>query len=177
VGGHIQTTDLEVHNVRETSDPTARFRICSCDGVGAVNKQSFGVTAGDVKRSGNVSFRDYSICVVANQTLAKRCLRVRRIHDLETRQQFLSACFVSCRRSTMASNIPAGRWGSSMMISVHKLHRRFALALDRSYLLFLQLLRSRFPVDFFDGFGFVCSLCKTVGLLEGSGVTGTGYRV
>ena len=35
---------LQVHDARETCDPTIRFPICSRDGVRAANEQSFGVT-------------------------------------------------------------------------------------------------------------------------------------
>ena len=44
-----------------------------------------------------------------NSTLAKRILRIRGIHDLETRQHDLRVLGSSCRWSTMKSRISGGR--------------------------------------------------------------------
>ena len=49
-------------------------------------------------------------------TTAKRCFRVRWVHNLETRQQFLSVSLESCRLSTMSSSSSAGRRGCGMMM-------------------------------------------------------------
>ena len=45
---------------------------------------------------------------MSNVTQAKRCLRIRGIHDLETRQQALSVTCSSWSWSTMRSNISGG---------------------------------------------------------------------
>jgi hypothetical protein len=47
---------------------------------------------------------------------AKRCFRVRGIHDLETRQQALSVSSSSHRWSTMRSRISGGK-GHDMLVS------------------------------------------------------------
>ena len=52
----------------------------------------------------------------------KRCLRARGIHDLATRQQFLSASLLSCRRSTTSSSNSARRHGHDMVVG--KLERK-----------------------------------------------------
>ena len=53
--------------------------------------------------------------VVWKMIKAKRCFRVRGIHDLETRQQILSVSLASRRRSTMSSSSSVGRRGSGIL--------------------------------------------------------------
>ena len=60
--------------------------------------------------SGNVRFHDWMGQFVGwNRTSAKRCFRVRGIHELETRQQVLSVVCSSHRWSTTRSSISGGR--------------------------------------------------------------------
>ena len=56
--------------------------------------------------------------MVGNPISLKRCFRVHRIHDFETRQQFLSASSVPHRLSMMWSNVSGGRQGFAMVVSV-----------------------------------------------------------
>jgi hypothetical protein len=57
---------------------------------------------------------------------------VRGIHDLEMRQQFLSASVVSCRWSMMWSRISAGRRGFDVVVhSVDRFWNRSARSLAR----------------------------------------------
>ena len=49
-------------------------------------------------------------------THLKRCFRVRGTHDIETRQQVLSASRLSCKKSVMQSSISVGSWGSDIVV-------------------------------------------------------------
>ena len=92
--------------------------------------------------------KDLEMCpsMIVNLILAKRCFQVRGIHDSETRQKFLSACFVSCGKSTMPSSVSAGRRGFGIVVSVHKLYRLFWRLIDFIYC--SCFLARGFPVVF-----------------------------
>ena len=67
-----------------------------------------------------------------SSTRAKRCLRVRETHDLETTQHVLSGVGSSCRWSTMRSRISGGR-EDDMMVSVEPLASAVSDAGDRTH--------------------------------------------
>ena len=54
-------------------------------------------------------FHDWRLDAWQNSMLVKRCFLQRGIHDLEVRQQVLSASFESRRKSTMWSSSSSGR--------------------------------------------------------------------
>jgi hypothetical protein len=67
--------------------------------------------AGECEGSGKVFFHRSTVedLLAQNWTLAKRWVRVRWTHDLETTQQALSVVGLSCKWSTMRSRISGGR--------------------------------------------------------------------
>ena len=67
--------------------------------------------------------------MASNPTRAKRCLRVRGIHDLETRQHASSVVGSSCSWSTMRSSISGGRVHDIVVILHHVQNSRRQLRL------------------------------------------------
>ena len=80
--------------------------------------------AGGVEGSENLVFHDSTSFIVWNLMRAKRCVLLREIHDLETREWLLSASRETYRRLAMSSGSSGGRHRFDIVVVAKKRFRR-----------------------------------------------------
>ena len=107
---HRNALQVQVHDIVKGADPTAHIHVCGGNEREATNGESARVASGGVERIRGGLFPSSTWEFMArNSTLAKRCFRVRWIHDSETTQHVLSVVGSSHRWLTIRSRISDGR--------------------------------------------------------------------
>ena len=78
--------NLQVYSAKKGSSQTALSHVRRCSNPGAFDEHSSGAMRREVEGSENLVFHDSTSFIVWNLMRAKRCVLLREIHDLETRE-------------------------------------------------------------------------------------------